>query len=44
MRRTASVALTAFAGTLAFILSASGQTEGDAAPIYGVKLPSGYRD
>jgi Cytochrome P460 len=44
MRRTASVALTAFASTLAFILSASGQTEGDAAPIYGVKLPSGYRD
>ena len=24
--------------------SASGQSDGDAAPIYGVKIPSGYRD
>jgi Cytochrome P460 len=44
MKRTASVALIAFAGALAFIASASGQTDGDAAPIYGVTLPSGYRD
>jgi hypothetical protein len=44
MRRTTSVALTAFAGALACIGSASGQTEGDAAPIYAVKLPAGYRD
>jgi hypothetical protein len=32
------------AGTVALMASASGQTEGDAAPIYGVQVPSGYRD
>jgi len=29
---------------VAFGTLASGQTDGDAAPIYGVKIPSGYRD
>jgi hypothetical protein len=36
--------LTALAGTIAFMPSASGQTDREAAPIYGVKLPAGYRD
>jgi len=27
-----------------YIGSASGQSNGDAAPIYGVKIPDGYRD
>jgi len=44
MRRTGLVVLTAFAGAMAFIASASGQTDGEAAPVYGVKLPDGYRD
>jgi hypothetical protein len=29
---------------LALVATASGQGDGDAAPIYGVKLPAGYRD
>jgi hypothetical protein len=37
MRRTALVALTAL-GAMAFMASASGQTDGQAAPSYGVKL------
>ena len=48
MRRTALVAvavtLTAAVGVAAYIGSASGQSNGDAAPIYGVKIPDGYRD
>ena len=44
MRRTALVAWTAWVGTIAFMASASGQTEGGAAPIYGVTLPAGFRD
>jgi Cytochrome P460 len=42
MRRTALMACTALTGAMAF--SASGQTGGQAAPIYGVTLPAGYRD
>jgi hypothetical protein len=38
------VGLAALAGTIAFMTSASGETNGEAAPIYGVKLPAGYRD
>jgi len=38
------VAVAAVAGAAAYMESASGQSNGDAAPIYGVKLPEGYRD
>ena len=44
MGRIAWVGVAAVAGTLAFMASACGQTDGNAAPIYGVKLPAGYRD
>ena len=44
MRRTTSVGLAALAGTIAVIASASGQTDGEATPIYGVRFPAGYRD
>jgi hypothetical protein len=36
--------LTVLVGTIAFMASTSGQTDGQMAPIYGVTLPSGYRD
>ena len=32
------------AGVIAALASASGQTEGEAAPIFGIKIPSGYRE
>jgi hypothetical protein len=38
------VALLAVAGVAACMASASGQADGVAAPIYGIKLPPGYRD
>ena len=46
MRRIALVAITvaAVAGVAAYMGSASGQSDGDAAPIYGIKIPDGYRD
>jgi hypothetical protein len=46
MRRIAlvAVAVTAVAGVAAYMGSASGQSNGDAAPIYGIKIPDGYRD
>ena len=46
MRRIALVAVTvtAVAGVASYMESASGQSNGDGAPIYGVKLPEGYRD
>src|SRR5271170_6678725 len=48
MRRTAlfavTVAVAAVAGVAAYMGSASGQSNGDAAPIYGVRIPDGYRD
>jgi hypothetical protein len=46
MRRMAlvAVAVTAVAGVAARIGSASGQSNGAAAPIYGIELPDGYRD
>jgi hypothetical protein len=46
MRRIAlgAVAVTAVAGVAAYMGSASGQSNSDAAPIYGVKIPDGYRD
>ena len=46
MRRTALVAVTvtAVAGVAAYMEAASGQSNGEAAPIYGIKIPDGYRD
>jgi hypothetical protein len=46
MRRIAlvAVAMTVVAGVAAYMESASGQSNGDAAPIYGIKIPDGYRD
>jgi Cytochrome P460 len=46
MTRIALVALaaTAVAGVAAYMGSASGQSNGGAAPIYGIKIPDGYRD
>jgi hypothetical protein len=44
MRRVAWAGLAVLSGTIAFMASASGQTGGEATPIYGVRLPAGYRD
>lgn len=38
------IAAAALAGMAADSRRASGQTEGDAAPIFGIKLPPGYRE
>jgi hypothetical protein len=38
------VAVVALAGAVASMAPASGQADGEGAPIYGVKLPQGYRD
>lgn len=38
------VTVGALAGTVTYMAPASGQADGEAAPIYGVKLPAGYRD
>jgi hypothetical protein len=39
-----AIAVAAVAGFAAYMGSASGQSDGDAAPIYGIKIPDGYRD
>jgi Cytochrome P460 len=47
MRRIALVAVAVtvtVAGVAAYMGSASGQSNGDAAPIYGIRIPDGYRD
>ena len=46
MRRAISmlVAGGALAGVVAFMAPASGQADGEAAPIFGIKLPAGYRE
>jgi hypothetical protein len=46
MRRIALsvVAVVVLAGAVAYKVPASGTEEGEAAPIYGVKIPPGYRD
>ena len=46
MRRIFSVlvAVAALAGGVAYMAPASGQADGEAAPIFGVKIPPGYRD
>jgi hypothetical protein len=38
------VAVGALAGVVASMVPASGQADGEAAPIFGVKIPPGYRD
>jgi hypothetical protein len=40
----ALVATGALASTIAYMAPASGQADGEAAPIYEIKIPSGYRD
>jgi hypothetical protein len=46
MRRIAFllIAVAAVAGVVAHTAPASGQADGEAAPIHGVKIPPGYRD
>lgn len=46
MRRMALVlvAVGALGGGAATVVTASGQSQGEAAPIYGIKIPPGYRD
>lgn len=44
MTRLAFVLIAIVVGAAATGVPASGQTDGEAAPIYGVKLPAGYRD
>ena len=46
MRRTVFllVAIVALGGVLAYTAPISGQGAGEAAPIYGIKIPAGYRD
>jgi hypothetical protein len=39
-----AVTVTAVTGVAAYMESASGQSDGEAAPIYGVRIPDGYRD
>jgi hypothetical protein len=38
------IAVAAVVGFVAFTPPASGHADGEAAPIFGIKLPSGYRD
>jgi Cytochrome P460 len=38
------LAVTALASIVAYMAHASGQSDGDSSPIYGVKIPAGYRD
>jgi len=38
------IAVAMVAGVVATMIPASGQADGDAAPIYGIKIPPGYRD
>src|SRR6202011_3121805 len=46
MRRIvlALLAVVALAGVVAHMAPVSGQADGEAAPIYGIKIPAGYRD
>ena len=46
MRRIvfALVAVGAIAGAAAYMVPASGQADGETAPIYGIRIPPGYRD
>ena len=44
MTRIASLAAVAgaVAGVILYVASACGETDGDASPIYGIKIPAGY--
>ena len=46
MRRTVFVLVVfvALASVLAYMAPVSGQAAGEAAPLYGVTIPTGYRD
>ena len=46
MRRIGFVltAIAALGGAAAYLAPASGQVDGEAAPIYAIKIPAGYRD
>ena len=46
MRRTRFllIAVVTLAGAVAYMARASGQSDEEAAPLYGVKIPPGYRD
>ena len=41
---SALVMAAALTGLVAYMVPASGQGDGEAAPIYGIKIPPGYRD
>jgi Cytochrome P460 len=38
------LAVATLSGFFAYMANASGQSDGDSSPIYGVKIPAGYRD
>ncbi len=38
------LAVATLAGIVAYMAHASGQPDGDSSPVYGVKIPAGYRD
>jgi Cytochrome P460 len=38
------LAVATLAGIVSYMAHASGQSDGDSSPIYGVKIPAGYRD
>src|SRR5271156_1484510 len=38
------IGVVALAGAFTFMAAASGQADGESAPIYGVKMPAGYRE
>jgi hypothetical protein len=38
------LAVATLAGIVVYMAHASGQSDGDSSPIYGVKIPAGYRD
>ena len=38
------LAVVSVAGIIVHMAHASGQPDGDSSPIYGVKIPAGYRD
>src|ERR1700683_5387233 len=38
------LAVATLSGIVAYMPRASGQADGDSSPIYGVKIPAGYRD
>ena len=46
MRRIVGVlvAVAALAGVVTYMAPASGQSDGEATPIFGIKIPPGYRD